>query len=98
MPTLQELTDRVRDVASGHPELTRPVTLDLGETGMIHLDDDGVDNADQPADCRISISADDLEALIEGKLDPTTAYMGGQLGVDGDMTLALQLASALRRA
>ncbi len=94
MPTLQELTDRVRDVASGHPELTRPVTLDLGETGMIHLDD----NADQPADCRISISADDLEALIEGRLDPTTAYMGGQLGVDGDMTLALQLASALRRA
>ena len=97
MPTLQELTGRVRDVASGHPELTRPWTLDLGETGLIHADDGSVGNTDGPADCRITISADDLEALIGGSLDPTTAYMGGQLAVDGDMALALQLASALRR-
>ena len=97
MPTLQELSGRVREVASGHPELTRPWTLDLGETGVIHADDGAVGNADGPADCRVSISADDLDALIEGSLDPTTAYMSGQLRVDGDMTLALQLASALRR-
>jgi putative sterol carrier protein len=98
MPTLQELTGRVRDVASRHPELARPLTLDLGETGVIHADDGMVGNADGPADCRISLSADDLEALIEGRLDPTMAYMTGQLRVDGDMGLALQLAQALRGA
>lgn len=97
MPTLQELTGRVRDAASSHPELTRPFTLDLGDTGVIHADDGSVGNTDGPADCRISISADNLEALMAGSLDPTTAYMGEQLRVDGDMTLALQLASALRR-
>ena len=97
MPTLQELTGRVRDVAAGHPEMTRPWTLDLGEAGLIHAVDGAVGNADGPSDCRVSISADDLETLIEGNLDPTTAYMSGQLRVDGDMTLALQLASALRR-
>jgi putative sterol carrier protein len=98
MPTLQELTERVRDAASGHPGLSRPVTLDLGETGCIRIDDGKVDNTDGPADCRISFSADDLEALMNGRLDPTTAYMNGQLRVDGDMTLALELASALGRA
>ena len=97
MPNLQELTGRARDIASAHPEMTRPWTLDLGETGLIHSADGAVGNADGAADCRISISADDLEALIAGSLDPTTAYMGGQLAVDGDMALALQLAAALRR-
>ncbi len=97
MPTLQELSIRVREVASGHPDLTRPWTLDLGEAGVIHADDGTVGNADGPADCRVSISTDDLDALIGGSLDPTMAYMSGQLRVDGDMTLALQLAAALRR-
>jgi putative sterol carrier protein len=98
MPTLQELTDRVRDMASRHPELSRPVTFDLGEAGVIHADAGAVGNTDGPADCRISLSADDLEALIESRLDPTMAYMTGQLRIDGDMTLALQLAQALRGA
>lgn len=97
MPTLQELTGRVRDVASAHPDLSRPILLDLGETGVIHLAAGVVENNEAPAECRISLSADDLEALIEGRMDPTMAYMTGQLRVDGDMPLALQLASALRR-
>ena len=98
MPTLQELTGRIRDVANAHPELSRPVTFDLGEAGFIRLDNGAVENADGPGDCRISLSADDLEALMDGRLDPTMAYMSGQLRVDGDMPLALQLASALRSA
>ena len=98
MPMLQDLTGRVRDVASRHPELSRPVALDLGETGIIHLSEGMVSNSDGPADCRIALSADDLEALIEGRLDPTMAYMTGQLRLDGDMGLALQLAQALRGA
>jgi putative sterol carrier protein len=98
MPTLQDLTGRVRDVVSRHSELSRPVALDLGETGIIHADGQTVGNTDEPADCRISLSADNLEALIEGRLDPTMAYMTGQLRVDGDMGLALQLAQALRDA
>ncbi len=97
MPTLQELTGRVRDAASGQSGLSRLVTLDLGETGCIRLDGGTVDNTDGPADCRISLSADDLEELMDGRLDPTMAYMNGQLRVDGDMPLALELASALRR-
>lgn len=97
MPSLQELTERIRAVAADHPELRGPVTLDLADAGLIHLADGVVDHQDGPADCRISLSADDLQALMEGRLDPTMAYMTGQLRVDGEMGLALKLASALRR-
>ena len=97
MATLQDLTERVREAASAHAELSRPVALDLGETGIIHLAGTEVGNQDGPADCRISLSADDLQSLIDGGLDPTMAYMTGQLRVDGDMNLALQLAQALGR-
>ena len=97
MPTLQELTARVRDAASGHPALSRPVALDLGETGIIHLAGGATSNTDGPADCRVSLSADDLQALMDGGLDATTAYMTGQLRVDGDMGLALRLSQALGR-
>ena len=97
MPTLQDLTTRVRDAASGAADLSRPVTLDLGETGTIHLAGAEVSNTEGPADCRISLSADDLQSLMDGGLDPTMAYMTGQLRVDGDMALALQLAQALGR-
>ena len=98
MPSLQELTDRVREAASSASEASRPVTLDLGETGLIHIADGAVVNTDGAADCRITLSADNLEALIAGRLDPTMAYMTGQLAVSGDMGLALQLSSTLRRA
>ena len=97
MPTLDDLTARVRDAASSHGELSRPVLIDLGETGVIAIAGEGVHNVDGPADCRISLSADDLQALMQGDLDPTMAYMTGQLRVDGDMNLALQLAQALGR-
>ncbi len=95
MPTLQELTERVRGAAAGSAQ-TRPVTLDLGDTGLIHLEGGVVGHDDGPADCRITLSADNLEALMDGRLDPTTAYMTGDLAVSGDMGLALQLAASLR--
>ncbi len=96
MPTLQDLTGRVRDMAAARRNPSRPVTLDLGETGIIRIDGVEVENSDTLSECRISLSDQDLEALIEGRLDPTTAYMTGQLRVEGDMNLALQLAQALR--
>lgn len=96
MPDLDELTARVRATAEKSDGLSRPVLLDLGDTGLIHLEGTTVGNEEGPADCRISLSADNLERLMEGRLNATMAYMTGQLKVQGDMTLALQLASALR--
>lgn len=95
MLDLRELTDQLRDVASAHPELSRPVLLDLGDTGVIHIEGGAVDNVTKPADCRIAISSEKLESVMQGDLDPLTAFMMGELKVEGDMELALQAASAL---
>jgi putative sterol carrier protein len=43
------------------------------------------------ADCTISVSEENFEQLISGKLNPTSAYMTGKLKVKGDMGAAMKL-------
>ncbi len=43
-------------------------------------------------DVAITISVDDWEGLIAGRLDPFSAYISGRLGIAGDLSLATRLA------
>ena len=43
------------------------------------------------ADCVITTSQETFERIVAGELNPTTAYMTGQLKVRGDMGAALKL-------
>jgi len=54
-----------------------------------------VSNDNRDADCTITVSAEDLAALVAGELDPTGAFMMGKLAVDGDMSVAMALANTL---
>lgn len=47
------------------------------------------------ADCTLTADADTFEAILNGDLNPTTAFMGGRLRVDGDMGMAMRLAGSL---
>ena len=73
----------------------RSVKFDLGADGVILIDGQKVSTEDGPADCTITISKDDFEALTSGDLNPTMAYMQGKLKVAGDMTIAMQLSQVL---
>jgi putative sterol carrier protein len=73
----------------------RSVKFDLGADGVILIDGQKVSTEDGPADCTITISKDDFEALTSGDLSPTMAYMQGKLKVAGDMTIAMQLSQVL---
>lgn len=42
-------------------------------------------------DCTISISAEDLQLIMSGKLSAMTAAMSGMLAIDGELGLAMQL-------
>ncbi len=42
-------------------------------------------------DCTISISKEDLQLIMEGKLSAMTAAMSGMLAIDGELGLAMQL-------
>ena len=63
--------------------------------GSIMLDGSGARVADDAADVTLSADVDTFQGILSGETNPTSAFMGGKLSVDGDMSLAMQLASAL---
>ncbi|MBI2891683.1 MAG: SCP2 sterol-binding domain-containing protein [Nitrospirae bacterium] len=48
-----------------------------------------------PAQCTISMKADDWKAMNAGTLNPQAAFMQGKLRIQGDMSLAMRLGSIL---
>ena len=63
--------------------------------GSIMADGAGVRAEDGAADVTLTAEAEDFRDMMTGALNPTTAFMTGRLTVDGDMGLAMRLASML---
>lgn len=68
--------------------------------GVFHVAvDDGkpsvVEGAHDSPNITISMSADDFDSMLDGKLNATSAFMAGKLKVKGDMSLAMKLQSLL---
>lgn len=51
--------------------------------------------SDVSADVTVTAAEDVFSDLLAGALNPTAAYMSGKLKIDGDMSAAMKLASAL---
>lgn len=69
--------------------------FDIAGEGTVMMDGTGARAADEPADVTLSADAETFQAILEGETDPTAAFMSGKLTVDGDMGMAMQLATAL---
>ena len=52
-----------------------------------------VSTDDNDADCTVSVSFADFQALMQGNLNPMNAVMSGQMQIDGDMSVAMKLQS-----
>ncbi|MCB1367398.1 MAG: SCP2 sterol-binding domain-containing protein [Rhodobacteraceae bacterium] len=65
--------------------------------GAILVDGAGVREAtdDDEADVTLSADADTFQEILAGELNPTSAFMGGRLRLDGDMGTAMRLGSLL---
>lgn len=63
--------------------------------GAVMIDADGARADDTDADVTLTASADTFQAIMNGDQNPTAAFMTGKLSVDGDMGLAMKLASVL---
>lgn len=63
--------------------------------GSVMMDASGARAGDEPADVTLTADADTFQSILEGETNPTSAFMSGKLAVDGDMGMAMQLASAL---
>ncbi|MFK7888951.1 MAG: SCP2 sterol-binding domain-containing protein [Gammaproteobacteria bacterium] len=71
------------------------IKFDCGDQGNLMMSQDQINDTDGEAPCTVTLSAEDLLALIDGELNPTIGFMQGKLKIDGDMSVALKLASLL---
>jgi putative sterol carrier protein len=69
--------------------------FDITGEGCVMMDASGARAGDEPADVTLTADADTFQSILEGETNPTSAFMSGKLAVDGDMGMAMQLASAL---
>jgi len=67
----------------------------VGDEGALRLDENGVSISDDEADCTLTADLETFNGMMSGDVDPTSAFMSGKLAVDGDMSVAMQLASKL---
>jgi putative sterol carrier protein len=51
--------------------------------------------SDAAADCTISLTAEVLQKLRDGDINPMMAVMGGQIKISGDMGLAMKVQSLM---
>lgn len=63
--------------------------------GAVMVDATGARAGDEEADVTLSANADTFQAILDGQLNPTTAFMTGKLSVDGDMGQAMKLGAVL---
>ena len=63
--------------------------------GTLMIDPSGVRVGDEMADVTLTADAETFRAILDGALNPTSAFMTGKLSVDGDMGAAMRLAGAL---
>jgi putative sterol carrier protein len=71
------------------------VKFDIEGEGAIMVDDNGVRAGDEEADVTLSADPETFQGMMEGDTNPTSAFMTGKLKIDGDMGMAMKLASAL---
>ncbi len=69
--------------------------FDIDNEGSIMIDGAGVRAGSEDADVTLAADVETFRDLLAGDLDPTSAFMGGRLKIDGDMATAMKLGSAL---
>ncbi len=94
--TAKELLTKLPDAldAEGAGDLHAVIQYEVS-TPMYHVIDDGraaafEGQADAP-DLTVTISDDDLVALMDGRLQPAMAFMTGRIKMRGDVRLAQRL-------
>jgi putative sterol carrier protein len=91
----QAITEKVGSDAG----LDATLKFDCGADGSIYVDGKSTPNtvtdSAAPADCTIKVTLANLEAMIAGELNGTTAFMSGKLQVEGDIAIAMRLSRVL---
>ena len=95
---MDNLIEKLTAKANEMPPIEAKVKFKVDDH-VIFVDGTGGSNVisydDLPADCVISTSAETLQKLKNGKLNPTMAVMMGKVKIKGDFGIAMKLQSLL---
>lgn len=69
--------------------------FEITNMGSIVIDASGARIADDATDVTITADVETFKGILAGGINPTSAFMTGKLSVDGDMGMAMTLASVL---
>ena len=105
--TFDEIVTKVREISSGVNVADKgflAVQVNLtGEGGGVFYVEvkDGHVNVEPYSydnrDCEVTMSIDDFNMLVEGKLDPVFAFTTGKLKVNGDIGKALEFSKLIKK-
>ncbi|WP_065334771.1 SCP2 sterol-binding domain-containing protein [Tritonibacter mobilis] len=87
---LEQIATDIRDGLDGK-NFDGSLKFDCGTDGVIILDNGSVTTQDQPTDCTLRLSTENLKKLLRGQLNPMTAVMMGKIKISGDMGVAMKL-------
>lgn len=94
---LEEITKQISEKATSAGALGNTVKFVFNDgQGVIYLDGNNgnaISNEDKDADCTVNVALEDFQSMMTGDLNPTSAFMGGKMQIDGDMSVAMKLQS-----
>lgn len=93
--SLESATQAIRAKVGDDSGLNATLKFDLGADGIIVIDGSStpntVSNTNTDTDCTVGITMENLQAMLDGDLEPATGFMAGKLKVSGDMSVAMRL-------
>ncbi|MDC1048123.1 MAG: sterol-binding protein [Flavobacteriaceae bacterium TMED147] len=96
--SLENMVSQFEKKASSASPIGGSIKFEVDGQGIL-IDGSGDSNivkaSDEEADCTISLTAEVLEKLRDGEINPMMAVMGGQIKITGDMGLAMKVQSLM---
>ncbi|WP_069300760.1 SCP2 sterol-binding domain-containing protein [Neptunicoccus sediminis] len=71
------------------------VKVEITGEGSLVVDSNGARAGDEETDCTLTADAETFVGMMDGDVNPTSAFMTGKLAVDGDMGVAMKLGALL---
>lgn len=97
--SLEIITEKIRSKMARAAGLSARVKFEFGDEGRLLVDSTQnpalLSHEDGDADVIFECTMDTFEAILEGRQDPSLAFMMGKLKVRGSMGLAMKLNAIL---
>jgi len=92
--SLELATTKAAEKAKNASPLDATVKFVFTEGGVLLVDGNNgnaVSNEDIEAECTVKLTLEDFILMLEGTLNPMSAFMGGQMIIEGNMATAMKL-------